>query len=353
MRNNSKNYVNAFAWAILAFSLIFAGCKGDDDPEPEYPYENGAMILNEGGFNAGNASLDFVSFEDMSVTSGVFQAENGRQLGDVGNSFGDLGYLQMGIVMNNSAKIEVVDPITYKSVGAVTGLTSPRYVASYGTDTKIVSDLYSGTLSKVDIHSLSVTGTIQTGRWTEAMIFGANRLWVCMADTNQVYVYNSENDSLIATIEVGWGPNSILYGMDDNIWVLCDGGWNVDVPKLVKLDRSNFSVVESYDFPNVTDNPNTLKMVNFGSVQRYYFLNNNNLYSMEATATSLPAAPLFSGGSRQLYGFEPYISSEIWVCDAVDYVSAGTILRVNSTTGAIIDSAKVGVNPKTIRFHYQ
>src|SRR5688572_249838 len=111
----------------IAGSLLFVSCSDDDNKDvPSGAYDNGILILNQGGFGKGNASVSFLS-EAMTIENNIFSTVNsGDLLGDTGQDMGlegDLAY----IVLNVSNKIQIVNRYTFAKVGTITtGLTNPR-----------------------------------------------------------------------------------------------------------------------------------------------------------------------------------------------------------------------------------
>jgi hypothetical protein len=133
-----------FIW-ILILAVAFSSCEKDNfGPQQEETNTElsgtKAIILNEGNFNFGNASLSLVD-ENGEVQNQVFQNANGAPLGDVlqsGVKHNDRFYF----VLNNSGKVVVTDT-SFQQVGEITGLQSPRYFLPVGESRAFVSDIYS------------------------------------------------------------------------------------------------------------------------------------------------------------------------------------------------------------------
>lgn len=87
----------------------------------------GLFICNEGNFQYGNASLSFYDPAANQVSNEVFFRANGMKLGDVAQSmaiYGDRGW----IVVNNSHVVFAIDVDTFREVGRIENLPSPRYI---------------------------------------------------------------------------------------------------------------------------------------------------------------------------------------------------------------------------------
>ena len=87
----------------------------------------GLFITNEGNFQYDNATLSYYDPATKKVENEVFYRANAMKLGDVAQSMtihNDLGW----IVVNNSHVVFAIDLRTFKEVGRITNLTSPRYI---------------------------------------------------------------------------------------------------------------------------------------------------------------------------------------------------------------------------------
>jgi hypothetical protein len=117
----------------LVSAIFFVSCTEDDNNKNETPlgdYDKGALILNQGGFFKGNASVSYLSDDFVTQQNNIFSLVNPTiTLGDTAQDIGFNGDLAF-IVLNVSNKIEVVNRYTMKHVATIkTGLNNPRYIA--------------------------------------------------------------------------------------------------------------------------------------------------------------------------------------------------------------------------------
>ena len=128
---NYRLYFGCYLFLIALLGL--GGCDnvGDNDEEEFSVSGNGVFILNEGNFNAGNATLSYYDPVEKSVENGVFYRANDRKLGDTGQSimiYDGMAY----IAVENSGIIWGIDVTTFKVCGQLTAegtkIINPRYV---------------------------------------------------------------------------------------------------------------------------------------------------------------------------------------------------------------------------------
>lgn len=338
-----KNSIGILTFLIF---LLFS-CKEEESPKPLIPASSPVIVLNEGNFRSGNASISLFDASNSSVQNKVFQNNNqGRPLGDVAQSmieWQDKGY----VVVNNSNKIEVINLENFQSLGQITGLNSPRYILPVGGTKAYVSDLYQNQIYLIDLQSLAKLGTIETNGWVEQMILVGNNAFVSHVDSNQVWVIDTQKDSVISKIDVGISPNSLVQDASGNIWVSCSGGQAVDFPKLVQIDPQTFQLTKTLTLSDKNRGMSSLCKSPDG--QLLYYLS-GDFYRLNIQDSLLPASPLIQASGRLFYKAAVHpASGEIYLTDAIDYTQAGVLIR-HSAEGNEINVARVGLIPGYIHF---
>ena len=309
----------------IALALLALACKQPPDGEPPIPLDLslGIFILNEGNFNWGNASLDFIDGEGAHH-SAIFSDSNQIPLGDVAQSiyrYNDDLY----IVVNNSGAIHRVDGQSMKVVSSATGLTSPRYLAFLSPAKAYATDLYADAITIFNPASMQVTGQIPVGSWTEELLNYGGTAYVCQMGSDKLLLIDPNTDALLDSIYVGREPNSLVADKNGKLWVLCSGGINEAAPRLVRFDPDSRSVDRSFLFADTTASPSELRINPAGD--QLYFLN-GDLYQMPIAATNLPVSPLAPANGRQFYHLEvERLTGDLLVTDAVDYVQQGALHR--------------------------
>lgn len=172
---------------FIVFCLTaFIGCMKWDYGEMEdfSATGDGLFITNEGNFQYGNATLSYYDPETKTVENEVFYRANAMKLGDVAQSMtirNDVGW----VVVNNSHVIFAIDINTFKEVGRITGLTSPRYIHFISDEKAYVTQIWDYRIFIVNPKTYQITGyiecpdmTMETGS-TEQMVQYGKYVYVC------------------------------------------------------------------------------------------------------------------------------------------------------------------------------
>jgi YVTN family beta-propeller protein len=348
---------------VIPVFLLLTGCMQDDElwnferSDHAFPFE-GLFVINQGNFMYGNASLSFYDPETREVLNEAFFNTNGLPLGDVAQSMvirDSLGY----VVVNNSGRIYVFHTETFKVVGKITGLTSPRYLHFISETKAYVTDLYARSIAIINPATLEVSGAIPVNNHTSGFSQHATEQMVqvdkyvytnCWSFDNQILVIDSETDRVVDSIEVLKQPNSMVVDRYRNLWVLCDGGFpespfGYEAPGLMKIEAGSgraelvLSFVEGTLPRGLTIN---------GSADTLYYLN-GGVYRQAVVAGSDPelliSSPYPSDQQGGFYGLavDP-VSSELYVADAIDFVQRGMVYRF-SPGGTPVDTFQVGIGP--------
>ena len=341
---------------VLAFSFIWAySCKKESAVQAKASgqYSYGLWVANEGTYGFGNCSVDFYHKDSRQYEKNVFANVNGRPLGDVLQSI----YAYNGkyyLMVNNSHVVEVVDGTTFKSVGTIKDLNSPRYLLPLNDQKAYLTDLYARALWVVNPSTYKISAKIPyvSGKgdefygWTEQMLPVGDKVWVCGVKTGQIVIIDSKRDSITDSIQIGIKPQWIDMDKEGRVWVLCNGNYEQKLSRLHCIDPSNRKIVKSYTFPTITDNPIRMK---FNPGLDSIFFINQGVYKMDIHANALPALFILAGG-RNLYGLgiDPEDAS-IFVSDGKDNVQPGTVYHY-SRAGQLINSFEAGVSPSDFLF---
>ncbi|UPT69835.1 MAG: hypothetical protein M0D53_11905 [Flavobacterium sp. JAD_PAG50586_2] len=343
-------------------SLFLASCSSDNDDnqEPLGSYDKGVLILNQGGFGHGDASLSYLSEDFATQQNNIFALVNPTlTLGDTGQ---DIGFIndKAFIVLNYSNKIEVVNRYTMAHIATIsTDLSNPRYITfsngkGFVTNWGDAVDTTDDYVAVLNLTTYEVSGTIPVAEGPERIVANNNKLYVAHAGGygygNTISVINASNNTFVTTITVGDVPNSLeIEG--NSLYVICGGkpSWagSETAGKFVKVNLSNNTVSSFIDFPAAT-HPSNLEVVD----NSFYYTIDADIFKSTLNAAALPTTELFSTTAQGVYGVYSLAvhDNTIYVGDAMDYNSNGKIY-LYTTTGTLVEDYTVGVIPAGFYFN--
>ena len=347
--------------ALLAFT-IQACTEQPPIPTPIDPnvaFDKGVFIINEGNFGVGNASIDFYQRDSNRLIKNVFETVNGRPLGDVAQAmtiFKNKGY----IVLNGSAKVEVIDAKTFKSEASINGFSSPRCFVGVDENRGFVADWISNTVKEINLKTNAIVASIAVGTGPEALLLVDSFLYVANSggyiNDSTVSIININTNQIVKQIVVGDAPIAFALDANKNLWVLCRGDYkDFGIPEddtkgaLVKINTTTQSVISKISIGAKGDHPDKMAISND---KQNVFINtgingaNNGIYKLGITETTLPVNPFVAGYFYGI-GIDP-LDDKIYAADPVDFSQDGIMWRYNSNTGTRIDSIRVGKVPNGI-----
>jgi len=359
---------------ILSITIITQSCMNDNVLQDferlnTNETEKGIFVINEGNFMYSNASLSYYNPKTKEIINDVFYNTNALPLGDVAQSMtinNSLGY----IVINNSGKIYIININTFKYVGKITGLVSPRHIYFVNEQKAYISDLYSKSISVYNPMIQQITNTIDISNGntefsqhnSEMFVQSGNKVYVnSWSYDNKVLVINSISDEITDSITVGKQPNSMVIDKNNMLWVLSDGGfagsnYGQENASLTQIDLQTNNIVQTLSFSDIDASPNNL-CINSTKDTLYFVygnwassVNGSGIYQMSINNTELPANPFISTETKTIYGLNfDKENNELYFSDAVNNTQNGFVFRYKSN-GIAIDTFKVGINPNGFCF---
>ena len=340
-----------FIFVLIFMSSIISSCKSDKPEEEIKPNinlqsEHGIYIINEGNFQFGNASISYYNADDKSVVEDIYKQVNNQSLGDVCESMSYINGWYYAVV-NNSQKIEVLNPENFERKTTITGLTSPRYIIPVSRSKAYVSDYKSNRVSIINLSNNSKQGEITIHGWTEEMHMLYGKVFITNLKNDKLYVVNAANDLLEDSLVLAQCPGSIVEDKNGKLWVLCQGDVSMNkAGALFCINPVNKSIEKRMDFL-LNESPKRL-CINDTHDTLYYI--NKHVFQLAVSASSLPSSAIISGDAKNFYGLsiEPK-TGHVFAADAIDYIQKGKIYNYNSK-GALISEFKVGLIPSKIYF---
>ena len=339
--------------SLLSCSKTELGPQCEDCPKEPITSTNftDVLIINEGNYTNGNASLSFYKSETQEVHHNVYSnANSGIPLGDVAQSALQIGD-KLYVVVNNSSKIAVLDANNFEIIQTISGFNSPRYILPINNQKAYVSDLYANAISIIDLTTNTISGYITTNGWTEKMLLHNDTAYVCDYNNAKVLIINTTLNTIVGNIPVGKGVNSIALDKNNKIWVMCSGGYNEEIPRIVQFNPTNRTIEKTILFADITHSPSSLT---FNDVKDEFIYINQNVFKMSINDNSLPITPFITRASGSLFyglGISP-VNNEIYIADAKDYVQKGDVYRY-SYSGNLIHQFESGIIPGDFLFFNQ
>ena len=346
---------NILRLAIVVLALASSvGCMKWEYSDGESFATSGAglFVINEGNFQYGNASLSYYNPATKSVENEVFYRANAMKLGDVAQSMtihNGIGW----VVVNNSHVIFAIDLVTFKEVGRIENLTSPRYIHFISDEKAYVTQLWDNRIFIINPKRYEVTGyiecpnmTMESGS-TEQMVQWGKYIYVnCWSYQNRILKIDTETDKVVDELQVGIQPTSLVMDCYGKMWTITDGGYDgspygYEAPSLYRIDAETFTIEQEFRFAK-GDAPSEVQLNGRGD--KIYWLN-DDVWVMDVTADRVPVKPFIPYSDTIYYGLtiDPR-SGEVYVADAIDYVQAGKIYRY-SEQGERLDEFYVGITP--------
>jgi YVTN family beta-propeller protein len=289
--------------------------------------------------------------ESSEVENYLFDAVNGRSAGDIVQSFSVAADTLGFIVVNNSAKIEIVNLKTFAVIKEPLQIEYPRYFMQANADKGYVSaGSMQGYLHVIDLASLTETDSIKVGYGPEVMMKSGNDLLVAnsggWASDSTVFVIDPSTDAVTDTFYTEKCPVDMDIDGDGNIWVYCKGYTNyTDIETgsfLQKLDASTGNVLWEQQVGMALDyssTPAKLAISDDGNV--IYYMRPDGIYKLSVTSPEIAGDPFIAGS---FYGVDVNPENgHVYVFESV-FSGSGT-MKIFDSTGSLIKEVTVGIGP--------
>ena len=323
--------------------------KAEDDLVLPPPVKGSIMMINEGNFQFGNASLTVYDFGKDIVYPDMFFKANGRKLGDVFQSI-TVANGKAYLVVNNSQKIEVVNPETFQGLATITGFASPRYLLAVSANKAYVSEYYSNRISVVDLNTNTITDSIHIDGWMDEMVLVRNKVYVTNVKKPYILSIDITTNTIEDTIAVVYGSMSLQVDAKNKLWVLSNGDITKGIhPALQRINTDSNYVEQTYPLNFSQTDVSRLRM---NKARTRLFWLSKHVYSMGITESTVSSTPFITSMNQNFYGLgvDPF-GDEIYVSDAKDYVQQSVINRYRSN-GTFIGDFKAGIITGGFYFYY-
>ena len=312
----------------------------------------GLFITNEGMFQYGNATLSYYDPETKQVENEVFYRANAMKLGDVAQSMtirDGVGW----IVVNNSHVIFAIDINTFREVGRITNLSSPRYIHFVSDEKAYVTQIWDNRIFIVNPKRYEITGyiecpdmTAESGSTEQMVQYGKYVFVNCWSYQNRILKIDTETDRVVDELVVGIQPTSLVMDKNYKLWTITDGGYEgspygYEAPSLYCIDAAKFEIEKQFRF-KLGDSPSEVQIN--GEGDKLFWIN-DDIWAMDVDADRIPVRPFLKYRDTKYYGLtvNPR-NGDVYVADAIDYQQQGIIYRYRAD-GEPVDEFYVGVTP--------
>ncbi len=359
---NKSIPVNRFL-VVLFFITMLWSCRKDPSVIPEEQTKvpgqisavNGLYVLNEGNWGANKATLDYYDYTAGLYKKNIYNQANPTVtlgLGDAGNDVQIYGS-RLYVVVNGSGKVEVLDVKTVKKIGQI-DIPNCRYVTFYKNKAYVTA--YEGYVAVIDTATLAINAKINVGQQPEEMAVVGTKLYVANSGgynypnyEKTVSVIDLETNKELKKIDVDLNPHHVKADQYGDVYVTTRGDY-ANVP-------SNLYVIDTKtDLIKKKFNVNTSEIAIDKDIAYIYSVAWNSTAGKNTISyakinvkdeTAVSGSFITDGTDKDIilpYGMaiDP-ISGDIFVTDAKDYVTPGTLYcfdkngkkKFSTTTGDI------------------
>lgn len=346
--------------SLLFFSLLLiSSCAAAQQTLKE------VYVINEGDYTQGNASITAFNPSDGSTVSNAFYKQNNMLLGDVAQS-AEVINNKLYILVYGSNRIFVTDENTLtleKTINYDTNKEKgPRQIVDVGNSKAYVTNLDSKNISVIDLSNNTITGTIALGAGPEGVGVSNGKAYVALSDLGQgdsVAVIDTKTDQVTTKLKVGDNPVDVAVDDQGRVWVVCVGNYGYDSKgnynpnletfgKIVIIDSSNDTIVKTID---VGGHPGDIALL--PSAGKAYY-NDNGIVSIDMKTLTAQTDTLVTGTYYAMDVAQDDSKPQLYVADAGDYISAGTVTSYDLTTAMPqkITTFSAGLIPGSFGFIY-
>lgn len=345
-------------------AALFSGCEKTGTPSAT-DMSKGVYIVNEGTFMTNNGSITYFDPNTGEIVNGVFESANNRALGDVVQSFSIVGDTCGYIVVNGSAKLEIVSLKNFKTNTPPIAVAYPRFFLQTGSEKGYLSSgSMQGTIYVINLSSRTIEDSIVVGYGPEAMLMRNNKVVVANSGgwsvDSTLSIIDVETDAVTATVQVGKVPIDMVYDMEGYLWVYCKGyaTYSWDPPYnlisetdalLQKIHAETNVIVWQQTVGKAGDYTATPPRIAISDDGRtVYYLRPDGLYSVNAAMPEQGA--MFVPGSYYGMDVNPG-NGDVYLFEA-SFTGNGT-MKIYDHDGVPVLTGFVGIAPSSAVFHLE
>ena len=329
------------------FIVISSSCEklNPEDNSSNVSINGNGLVLigNEGNFQYGNSSISSYNKNTQEIATNIYQNINQSPLGDVLHSISHIDH-QLFLVINNSSKIVVINDETFLYEYEIDNLLSPRKIIKVNNSKYYITDLYSNSIYIYNAYQ-NTTSEIAVNGWCEDILMQNGKVYACNVTNDQIYVINSEDDSILDSISVGQNPVSIKEDLKGDLWVLCQGSVsNNENPSISIIKTQSLQIIKNFNLESNQSYPSSMNIF-----KNEVFFINKHVYKIPSIEDTLQEI-IWENTGNTFYNLsiDPY-NKDLYITDAKDYVQNGSLLIIDSI-GNLKNEVTTGIIPKSIVF---
>jgi len=344
--------------AGLSCSILITACRQEEQVIPPVitPVDTpalktvvkGVYLMNEGNMGSNKATLDYYDYLTGNYKKNIYAEANPnvvKEMGDVGNDIQVYGS-KLYAVINVSNKVDVLDVATAKHLGEINVLNcryitfhkDKAYISSYAGPVKIDTKAPIGVVVEVDTATLKVTRKVEVGYQPEEMAIINGKLYVANSGGYRVPNYDRTVSVIdlntfkeIKKIDVAINLHRLKADKYGDIYVTSRGDYKNVPSRLFLIDSKTDQVKKQFDIAasNLCIAGDTAYI--YGSEFNYDTFKWTISYNMVDVKQETVIGKNFitDGTTNDIempYGIAVNpITKEIFMTDAKDYVSPGTL----------------------------
>lgn len=345
-----NKYLQLFTLALLLCCL--AACRKDSGQLPSEQEHvggsntgkiKGLYVVNEGNMGSNKASLDYYDYTTGIYKRNLFGETNPNVvlgLGDVATDVAIYGS-KMYVAVNGSNLVEVMNARTAKHIGTIS-VANCRYLKFYQNKVYITS--YDGYIAVADTGNLGIQTTIKVGRQPEQMAVVGTKLYVANSGgytpsnyESTLSVIDLTNNTVLKNIDVAINLDHVVADQYGDVYVTSRGDYYNVPSKLFVIDTKIDAIKKQFDIPAGEIVVNNDLAYIYSIAFNYTTGDSKISYNLidVKTETLLNRSFITDGTEQQIktpYGIAVNpITEDVYLTDARDYVSAGTLYCYDKT----------------------
>lgn len=371
---------------LVVLLILAVGCREEYEilyssrTETNVGQENtgnlkGFYLLNEGNMGSNKASLDYFDFATGVYHRNIYAEANPnvvKELGDVGNDIQIYGR-KLYAVINVSDYIEVmdagtavhIDSIKIPNVRYIGFYEGKAYASSYVAPVEFNQNARVGYIAEIDTATLKVTRTVNVGYQPEELTIVNNKIYVANSGgymfphyDRTVSVIDLETFTEEKKIDVGINLHRLRATPYNELIVSSRGDYYNTPSKLYFIDLETEKVTGSLDM--------AVSNLDIAGDSAYIYAvawshntkRNTITYGIFNIRTKEIVSRNFISDHTEKDIVIPYgikvnpVNGDIYVTDAIDYVTPGTLLCYNKN-GKLKWKVDTGDIPGHFAFLYE